>query len=343
MPDCRVSVIVPARNAASFLRRCLTALRAEPSDDFEILVVDDASTDETPAIAESMGARVIRLESVRGPSGARNVAAREARGKYLFFVDSDVVVRPGAVKRVGDLLDRDPRTTAVFGSYDAEPEARTTLSQYRNLLHHWVHQNGRPAASTFWAGCGAVRRQVFLHLGGFDETAYPRPCIEDIELGYRLRESDHRILLDRDLLCTHLKRWTLGSWIKTDVFCRAIPWARLNFERKVSPDDLNIKKSQKLSVALTALGMLLLPLALLDVAWLAVAGLVFAATVAINARLFRFFHERRGTRFALACVLFHHVYFLYSGLSYLYVWGSVNLRRGARETRVFGSTVNVEQ
>jgi glycosyltransferase involved in cell wall biosynthesis len=315
----RVSVIIPACNAGDCLPHCLAALRSQASDDVEIIVVDDASTDGTAGIAESMGARVFRTDRNSGPSRARNLGARQARGEYLLFVDSDVVVRPDAVSRVREFLDGKPSVAAVFGSYDAEPHAHGWLTQYRNLLHHYVHQQGRREASTFWSGCGAIRRDVFLEVGGFDDVAFPR-SIEDIELGYRLREAGHAIELDRDLQGKHLKRWTLRSLIRTDVFCRAIPWTRLNLERKVSPDDLNIKRSQKLSVALTAVVFLSLPLALVDSRALLLGILATAVIVALNVRLFRFFLDRRGPIFALICVFFHMLYFFYSGLSYLYVW-----------------------
>lgn len=86
-----------------------------------------------------------------------------------------------AVDRVAMVFKREPDIAALFGSYDDNPGETTFLSQYRNLLHHFVHQQGCEDASTFWAGCGAIRREVFLSIGGFDE-GYVRPAIEDIEL-----------------------------------------------------------------------------------------------------------------------------------------------------------------
>jgi glycosyltransferase involved in cell wall biosynthesis len=319
MDECRVSVIVPACNAASDLPHCLEALRRERAGGFEIIVVDDASTDDTARIAESMDARVFRRERNAGPSAARNLGARHARGEYLFFVDADVVVQEGAVSRVRGFLDRNPAVSAVFGSYDAQPRAKGLITQYRNLLHHFVHQHGRRDATTFWSGCGAIRRSVFLETGGFDEVSFPR-SIEDIELGYRLRQAGHVIVLDRELLGTHLKRWTFRSLIRTDVFCRAIPWARLNLERKMRPDDLNIKRSQKVSVALTAIAFLCLPLSLVSPWFLAAGAIAALAIIVLNGSLFRFFHERHGPFFALMCIPFHLLYYFYSGLSFVYVW-----------------------
>src|SRR5690606_15349386 len=105
---------------------------------------------------------------------------------------------------------------AVFGSYDTRPAAPNFVSQWKNLSHHFVHQHGHPNAQTFWAGCGAIRKPVFQAVGGFDQS-YRGATIEDIELGYRLRQSGFRVLLDPAVLCTHSKRWTAWSSWKTDL------------------------------------------------------------------------------------------------------------------------------
>jgi cellulose synthase/poly-beta-1,6-N-acetylglucosamine synthase-like glycosyltransferase len=80
----------------------------------------------------------------------------------LFFVDADVMVSPDAIERVLGYFHREPEIDALFGSYDDQPAEPNFLSQYRNLLHHYVHQCGREEASTFWGACGAIRRDVFL-------------------------------------------------------------------------------------------------------------------------------------------------------------------------------------
>jgi len=318
MSECRVSVVIPACNAASYLARCLDALTEGAPAGTEVIVVDDASRDETPSLAKAKGARVVRQPVNGGPSRARNAGAREARGEILYFVDADVVVHPGAIAHVIAFLDAHPEATAMFGSYDDQPVVPGVVSQYRNLLHHYTHQTGRREASTFWSGCGAIRREAFLALGGFNEQTHPR-CIEDIELGYRLRQAGHVIVLDPTLLCTHLKRWTLRSMVLTDVFCRAIPWASLNRTRDSAPDDLNIKQSQKLSVLLTGLALLGLPLALFNPWFLAGAALAVLLVIVLNRHLFRFLCRTRGRWFALRCIPLHLLYFLYSGASFAWV------------------------
>ncbi len=62
-------------------------------------------------------------------------------------------------------------------------------------MHHYVHQQGSEDASTFWSGFGVIKRKLFLKLGGFDIKRYSRPCIEDIDLGYRLKQTGAKIHL----------------------------------------------------------------------------------------------------------------------------------------------------
>ena len=150
----RISIIVPVHNSSQDLIECLSALIESSSPGAEIIVVDDASTDESFFVAARMGVRVLGLVKNSGPSAARNYGAHHAQGEILFFVDADVVVAPGAVSYVVKVFEEQPELAAIFGSYDAQPRAKGVVSQYRNLLHHFIHQTGNPEASTFWAGCG---------------------------------------------------------------------------------------------------------------------------------------------------------------------------------------------
>ena len=320
-----ISIIVPVYNNPRDHRECLSALIASSCSDSEIIVVDDGSTDDTPSVAAGMGVRVLRLAKNSGPSAARNFGACHARGDILFFVDADVVAMPGAVSRVVKTFNEQPGVDAVFGSYDVRPRIKGVISQYRNLLHHFVHQKGNPEASTFWAGCGAIRRSAFEEIGGFDEKRFPR-CIEDIELGYRLRESHHRIFLDKGLHGTHLKRWTIRSMIRTDIFCRACPWTRLILESKKAPQDLNLKRGQRLSVVMAGLAFLFLFLAPFRLELLKFSAGALAGMIILNRDLYTFFYRQRGLFFTIACIPLHLLYYLYSGLTFLYVWLEFHLR-----------------
>jgi hypothetical protein len=328
--EASLSVIVPVHGHAPELAECLAALQGTAPPGTELIVVDDASPDDAAGVAERLGTRVLRLARNVGPAGARNAGARAARGNLLVFVDADVVVAPGALARVVRTFSSRPELAAVFGSYDDEPRARGLVSQYRNLLHHFVHQTGDADASTFWAGCGAIRRAAFEAVGGFDAERFPRPSIEDIELGARLRRAGYRILLDKDLLATHLKRWTLGGVIRTDVLARALPWSRLILESRDAPHDLNLRRGQRLAVGLVAVAGLALLLAPFRPEALGVVAAAALAVVWLNRGLFLFLARRRGLAFAAACVPLHFLYHLDSGIGFLGAWLGLGARRAAR-------------
>ena len=249
-----VSVVIPVRNDPGNLVKCLRSLKATLYRHYEIIVVDDASTDDTRYVAEDFLVKVFRLETQSGPAVARNVGAEKSRGDYLFFLDADVCVKPETIGVVVDTFLSDSTIDALFGSYDNEPSEPNVVSRYRNLLHHSTHQLSNTDASTFWSGCGAIKRLVFFELGGLDPT-YRRPSIEDIEFGVRLRKAGYRTVINKDIQVKHLKKWTFWSMIKTDVLQRAIPWTELILQEGEIPDDLNLRSSQRVATVL-AYGLL---------------------------------------------------------------------------------------
>ena len=282
--------------------------------DFECLVADDCSWDESPEIAAEKGARVVSIAERRGPAYARNLAAKSAQGEILLFIDADVCLRPDTLQRIAKAFGDDPKLDALIGSYDDDPAASNFVSQYKNLMHCFVHQQGKRRASTFWTGCGAIKRSVFAGSGGFDES-YVRPSTEDIELGARLIRAGHKIELEPSLTVQHLKHWTFPELLESDIRDRAIPWTLLMLRERHIPNDLNVQWSQRISVALAYVG-----LSAVLVYW--PASLVLAVVVfAINHRFYRFLGRRRGVLFALRAVPLHLLYFVYSGAAFLAACG----------------------
>ena len=310
-----VALVVPVGGAAPAWGRCARSLaRLEPRPG-EIVVVLDGPNEEHAATAAGIGARVLVLPERGGPARARNRGAEAARGDVLLFLDSDVEVPRDLVARVAAALDERPGVAAVFGSYDDAPGDPGFLSQYRNLLHHFVHQASREEASTFWAGCGAVRRGAFTAVGGFDE-GYARPSVEDIELGSRLVRAGYAICLVKDLQVKHLKQWRLGDMLSTDLLRRAAPWTELMLREKRVVNDLNVRTRDRASVLLA-----FAPLLTLLAGWrwplllgtTAVAGTLI---VALNASFFSFLRRRRGLPFSAATLPAYWAFLLVCGAGF---------------------------
>lgn len=313
----QVSAIIPVHNGGHKLAQCLEAVLGSARPPDEVVVVDDASTDGSGDLARRHGARVVRLDGpAHGPAFSRNRGVEAATGEILFFVDADTVVHPDALALAVQTLEKGGRALAAcFGSYDDKPASPGFLSQYKNLLHHHIHQTSSSSASTFWAGCGVIRRTVFEEVGGFDE-GYARPSIEDIELGTRLCRAGYDIQLVKDMQATHLKEWTLASLLRSDVCHRAVPWTRLILRQGRIPDDLNLSVGARWSAISTCLLVLVLALGFAwRPLWLISIPLI-TLLLACNGDLYSFFVRRHGWFFACRAVLMHWLYYLYSGLTF---------------------------
>ena len=315
-----LSFIVPAYNAGEHLGQCLDALLESSHTSYEIIVVDDASTDNTGQIALDKGVTLLKRSRRSGPAAARNDAALRAKGDILFFVDADVLVTRETAALVAKRFVNDPALDALFGSYDINPPESNFISQYKNLFHHFVHQQSSEEAVTFWAGCGAIRKEVFQKAAGFDQDRYERPSIEDIELGYRLKNMGHKILLDKALQVKHLKRWTLHTLLRADILDRAIPWARLMLEKNEVASDLNLQLRSKISSVLVGLLILMIVLTPYINAFLCGALLLVALIGVLNLRFYRFMFQQRGLGFTILSFFMHLFYYFYSGVTFVLCW-----------------------
>jgi GT2 family glycosyltransferase len=324
----KLSVIVPVHNNGKDLLACLEALATSTRVPDELIVVDDASTDHSKQIAEELGARVIALNGrARGPAFARNRGVEAAHGNVIIFIDADVAAHPDTLAKMEQYLVDQPQVAALFGSYDDAPIERGLVSLFKNLLHHYVHQHSKRQASTFWAGAGAIRREVFDRLGGFDE-AFTAPSIEDIELGLRLRGSGYVVWLCPDVQVTHLKKWSIRSLLGADIFARAVPWTRLilgNAGRNGPwrlPSDLNLDTKSRLSALVAWVSVASIALGFVSPLGFVIALLGVAVIASLNFDLYRLFARRGGFRFAVAAFGLHLLYLLYSSLVFgcLFSW-----------------------
>lgn len=322
-----LSVVVPAHEAAHLLPDTLGALRGSDLDPdrWELIVVDDGSEDDTSLVAASFADAVICLPPpAHGPAYARNRGFEAARGACIVFVDADVRVHSDTLRKFAEVFRDRPDVGAVFGSYDAAPTAPGIVSRFRNLMHHHVHHENAGEAETFWAGCGAVRSEVFRDAGMYDEWHYSQPQIEDIELGRRIRRLGHRIVLRPDIQGTHLKRWTLTGMLTTDFLKRGVPWTRLLIQEGSGPATraLNLRMSEKVATASVAGSAAAAAGSLVAGAawplWISVVGLL--VVVLCNLRFYGRLARLEGVWFPVATLPLHLCYYLSNSVSAAIGW-----------------------
>jgi len=189
----QVSIVIPVMNRAAELRRCLKslALLNYPEEKLQIIVVDDGSSDDSPAVARELGALLVPSGGTgRGPAAARNVGAARAGGEILAFLDSDC---SASSDWLAELLPSfaDPKIVAVGGLVDGMCR-ESAVDHYENVMSSLSlggrEMTGASGDDTFYLpSCNLlVRRTAFLKAGGFNDTMHVG---EDVDLTWRLRDS----------------------------------------------------------------------------------------------------------------------------------------------------------
>lgn len=322
-----LSVIVPFHRDLRQLRRCLAALNTagEAVDSWaalrEIIVVADGSPEDPRGVVDAAGAHVLAIDGPAGPAVARNRGAALATGNVLVFVDSDVVVGEQALARFARLFAADRDLGAAFGSFDERPDDPGFVSQCKNLAHAFVHRRAQGEAQTFWSGLGAARGDVFHRVGGFDER-FRRPSVEDIDLGYRIRASGSRIVLDPEIEGQHLKRWSLRTALVSEIRDRGVPWTQLLYRFDGPHNYLNVTVACRLSVIVAYLLVIFLLLALEWPALIAPAATAAIVLWWLDRSFYQFFASRRGLAFVLALFPLRTLHHLCNGISF--VVGSIH-------------------
>ncbi|MEW9534456.1 glycosyltransferase family 2 protein [Microbispora sp. NPDC049125] len=304
----RVSLVVPCYNAAKTLRLCLESVLAQTRLPDEIVVIDDAGTDGSAAIAEELGCRVVRLPRNQGVSAARNAGVDATTGDVLFFLDSDVALRSDAVANAVEILERDPGLGCVHGVYDTEPLIDDGPVEWYRILHavHWRSRHIGEVNSVVFA-LAAIRRDVLLGAGRFDERL--RDC-EDVEYSSRLAVRSRIALTD-----TVVGRHDDGSRlvpILTEQWRRALPLIPLALTTSrrgaAKPEHANSPAgilACALALATLALALASLPLGLFSPALLLVPAALVVAFVLADPQLVRFVNRQRGPAFTAYFMAVH--------------------------------------
>lgn len=208
----KVSLYIPAYNAARYLARCIDALLQQTYPIDEVLVIDDGSGDTTAEIALALGTKVIRHGRNNGLASARNTGIMASRNEFVAAIDSDCVLEPRWLERCMAHFD-DPAVAAVGGRL-MEQNHSNVLARWRAryLKHHWG--DGLKVNPTFLSGSNTViRKEVLLSVGPYNEKY--KTNHEDVEFSRRLRERNHQLIYEPTATAWHIREDTIRTLLKT--------------------------------------------------------------------------------------------------------------------------------
>ncbi len=204
MPELTVSM--PARNTSRFIGEAISSVLSERDVDLELIVVDDASGDDTAGVASSFGdprLKLIRNPVRRGISGCHNIVIENSRAPFIAHVDSDDVILPGALVKMLDALRSSPKAGQAHCNYHVINESGDRLG----VTLTPVRQPGMDYKRDLLV-CGGIinhlrtyRKEVLLQIGGFDETL---EYSEDTEIAVRIIDRYGIVLVPEFLYCRRI-------------------------------------------------------------------------------------------------------------------------------------------
>ena len=303
-----ISVIIALHNDEKVIGRCLESVYASLYKDYEVIVVDDCSSDGSYEAARKFPCEVIRLEKNSGPAFARNTGVEKSRGDIPFFIDSDTELDNKALGLVYETFEKEKDTVAVVGLPQKRSLSSGIAPAYNALKNHYTLAIADKYSDYFSTQVGAVRRATFHEVGRFD-TRFKGADIEDIEFGMRLPKG--KTVIHKGVLIGH--HFPGFCSIARKYFKRSIQLSRVvKKNKKMASAHASFSRTLLILVALTSFlssftlifnpDLIIIP-----------AGLFIAFLIA-NIGLFSFISRERGLAFLISAIFYEYLFSVIIGI-----------------------------
>ncbi len=291
-----VSIIIPFYNSGKTIGKCLDSIYRSDYKDFEIIAVDDCSNDDSVGIVKRYKCRYFKLKKNSGPATARNFGAKKAKGKILFFLDSDTIIFRNTISELVKGFKKN--VDAVCGMYSKYPAERGTVQDYYALMKYYSRISAKQGNyDIFESACAGIKKKVFDELGGYN-TKYKGADTENEEFAHRLVKK-YKSILNKKVQVIHHSP-SLGS-LRKNFYKRSFMWIKLFFRRKSFESALTTPGVGVANMAgLASLGFLVL--GFLFPLFFYVALVSFIVFLISYMGYFVFFLKEEGFIFMLSCI-----------------------------------------
>ena len=307
-----ISVIIPNYNGEGTIGKCLEAVFASACGSFEVVVVDDCSSDRSVDIIRRFPCRLIRMPHQGGASLARNTGARQSRGDILFFIDADCLVRPDTVQRadaaIAAVAARGAREI-VGGTYTLKPADDGFFSFFQSVFIHYHETRDCRHPDYIASHAMAMMRSTFLESGGFKEDFLP--IIEDVEFSHRLRNAGCTLTMEPTIQVAHIFNFNFPRSME-NAYHKARWWTVYSLGMgDLLAESGTASRGLKVNVLLQSLSLAALAAAWLSGSlWLLMAIIPAAAiNASMNRGLFRAFFTAGGKIFGAKALMYYLTFY----------------------------------
>src|SRR4030066_672074 len=303
-----ISVIIALYNAENVIGRCLESVYKSSFKDYEVIVVDDCSTDNSSEIARRFPCKLFNISVNSGPAHARNFGVEQSKGDILFFIDSDTELDKEALGLINETFKQENDLAAIVGLPEKRSLGQGMASAYNALKNHYTLATAGRYCDYFTTQVGAVRRKTFLEIGGFD-SSFRGADGEDIEFGLGLPKGG--TIIHKDVLVGHHFPGFIS--IAKKYFRRSILLARVvKRNKKMAGAHASILRSLLVLTALVS--FISLSAALYYPGLFIIPASLFALFLTGNAGLFSFISRERGLAFMLLSIFYEYVFSVIIGV-----------------------------
>ncbi len=209
----KISIVIPNYNSSKTIGECLEAATNIDYNNYEVIVVDDASTDNSVDIIKKFRCKLIKLNKNQGAAGARNMGARNAKGTIIMFTDSDIIIPRNALNEAIKFM-KNTNSEIFFCSFKPKIRYKNFFSIYKHLYLCYYYEKQGSTMHTIDTSFAFIKKSIFDKFKGFNTNIR---ISEDVDLGVRLTGKGYKIHHSKNIQMEHLKKYTFTQFIKTDL------------------------------------------------------------------------------------------------------------------------------
>ena len=300
-----ISVIIPNHNGEKTIGRCLEAAFASKYPSFEVIVVDDCSSDKSTTIIEKYPCKLVRLSQHGGASKARNTGAQKSTAKILFFIDGDCLLQSDTLAKAAAAYQKEGPGVIIGGTYALLPYDQKFFSIFQSVYIHYSETKNTQNPDYVATHAMLIEKDLFQKNRGFRLGFMP--ILEDVEFSHRLKKKGTRLLMVPEIQVQHIFNFTLTKSIRNGIR-KSKYWSIYSIKnRDLLSDSGTASQEFKFNVLACFINILLVLISVLLKSWafgLPVL-LLFGSNVYLNRHLFRAFSRARGPFFAIPALLYY--------------------------------------
>ena len=308
-----ISVVIPNCNNAATIGKCLEAAFASQYKNFEVIVVDDKSEDDSVEIIKQFPCRLVCLENHSGTSKARNTGAQNASGEFIFFIDADCLLQKDTLSIVNETLMALPRHPPTYGwqdgvviggTYTRIPYDKSFFSIFQSVFVNYS-ETRTDNPDYIAAHAMIISAEAFKKSEGFPEVFLP--IIEDVEFTHRLRRTGFKLIVNPEIQVQHIFNFTFLKSMR-NAFKKTKYWVMYSLKNKdLLTDSGSASKELKTNVVFyfSGLASVTLWIVFQRPVFLYFLLLLFILNVVVNRRLLKTFYETNGILFGVQAFLFY--------------------------------------